>query len=79
MGWRSGKGRLRRRPESKRSWRGPKSNFLSINSISIAGASIDVGMNSYNRYAFGAVGEYLYGGGSQADAPGYKAIRIHAR
>jgi len=36
-------------------------------------------MNSYNRYAFGAVGEYLYGGGSQADAPGYKAIRIHAR
>jgi alpha-L-rhamnosidase len=38
----------------------------------------DIGMNSYNHYAFGAVGEYLYGGvgGIRADAPGYKKIRI---
>ncbi len=36
------------------------------------------GMNSLNHYAFGAVGEYLFGmiGGIQADAPGYKKIRI---
>ena len=36
------------------------------------------GMNSLNHYAFGAVGEYLYGmvGGIQPEAPGYKKIRI---
>jgi alpha-L-rhamnosidase len=36
------------------------------------------GMNSLNHYAFGAVGEYLFGmvGGIQPDAPGYKRIRI---
>ena len=36
------------------------------------------GMNSLNHYAFGAVGEFLYGmvGGIQPDAPGYKKIRI---
>ena len=38
-----------------------------------------IGMNSYNHYAFGAVGEYLYGGvgGIQAGTPGYKTIVIH--
>jgi len=38
----------------------------------------DVGMNSFNHYAFGSVGEYLYGGvaGIHADGPGYKKIRI---
>ncbi len=36
------------------------------------------GMNSLNHYAFGAVGEYLFGmvGGIQAEAPGYRKIRI---
>jgi alpha-L-rhamnosidase len=35
-------------------------------------------MNSYNHYAFGAVGEYLYGavGGIQAGSPGYKTIVV---
>ena len=38
----------------------------------------DVRMNSFNHYAFGAVGEYLYGGvgGIQAASPGYKSITI---
>ena len=38
----------------------------------------DIGMNSFNHYAFGAVGEYLYGyvGGIQPASPGYKTIRI---
>ncbi len=38
----------------------------------------DIGMNSYNHYAFGAVGEYLYGGvgGIQAASPGYKTMVI---
>lgn len=37
-----------------------------------------VGMNSFNHYAFGAVGEYLYGavGGITPTSPGYAAIRI---
>ena len=37
-----------------------------------------VQMNSFNHYAFGAVGEYLYGGvgGIQATSPGYKTILI---
>jgi hypothetical protein len=37
-----------------------------------------VGMNSFNHYAFGAVGQYLYGavGGINATSPGYKSIRI---
>ncbi len=37
-----------------------------------------IGMNSFNHYAFGAVGQYLYSvvGGIQADSPGYKTIRI---
>lgn len=36
------------------------------------------GMNSFNHYAFGAVGEYLYRcvGGISATAPGFKALRI---
>jgi alpha-L-rhamnosidase len=38
----------------------------------------DSGMNSFNHYSFGAVGEYLYGevGGITALSPGYKKIRI---
>jgi alpha-L-rhamnosidase len=37
-----------------------------------------VTMNSFNHYAFGAVGEYLYGGvgGIQATSPAYKTIKI---
>jgi len=37
-----------------------------------------VDMNSFNHYAFGSVGEYLYGmiGGIQAETPGFKKIRI---
>ncbi len=37
-----------------------------------------IGMNSFNHYAFGAVGEYLYGyvGGIQPASPGYKTIII---
>ncbi|MEI7503376.1 MAG: alpha-L-rhamnosidase C-terminal domain-containing protein [Paludibacter sp.] len=36
------------------------------------------GMNSLNHYAFGSVGEYLYGiiGGIQPAAPGYQKITI---
>ena len=38
----------------------------------------DIGMNSFNHYSFGAVGEYLYGGvgGIKAASPGYKTITI---
>ena len=38
----------------------------------------DISMNSYNHYAFGAVGEYLYGGvgGIKAASPGYRTIVI---
>ena len=38
----------------------------------------DVGMNSFNHYAFGAVGEYLYAGlgGIQATSPGYRTLSI---
>ena len=38
----------------------------------------DISMNSFNHYAFGAVGEYLYGGvgGIKAASPGYKTIVI---
>jgi len=38
----------------------------------------DIGMNSFNHYAFGAVAEYLYGGvgGIRAASPGYKTIII---
>jgi alpha-L-rhamnosidase len=37
-----------------------------------------IGMNSFNHYAFGAVGEYLYAcvGGIQPASAGYKAIKI---
>lgn len=38
----------------------------------------DVGMNSFNHYAFGSVGEYLYSvvGGISARSPGYRTIKI---
>lgn len=37
-----------------------------------------VGMNSFNHYAFGSVGQYLYGviGGINSTSPGYKTILI---
>ena len=37
-----------------------------------------IGMNSFNHYAFGSVGEYLYSvvGGIKPASPGYKTIRI---
>lgn len=37
-----------------------------------------VGMNSFNHYAFGAVGEYLYSsiGGIRATTPGYRTILV---
>jgi alpha-L-rhamnosidase len=37
-----------------------------------------IGMNSFNHYAFGSVGQYLYGelAGIQADSPAYKIIRV---
>ncbi len=43
-----------------------------------AGGFQTIGMNSFNHYAFGAVGEYLYGaiGGIKAVSPGYKSIQI---
>jgi alpha-L-rhamnosidase len=39
------------------------------------------GMNSFNHYAFGCVGEWLYGGvlGIDAEEPGYKKIIIRPR
>ncbi len=38
----------------------------------------DSGMNSFNHYAFGSVGQYLFGviGGIQPDEPGYSKILI---
>ena len=37
-----------------------------------------IGMNSFNHYAFGSVGEYLYSGvgGIKPASPGYRTIRI---
>lgn len=37
-----------------------------------------IGMNSFNHYAFGAVGEYLYGcvGGISPASPGYETVQI---
>jgi alpha-L-rhamnosidase len=39
----------------------------------------DVGMNSFNHYAYGAIGEWLYGtvAGLGPAAPGWKVVRIH--
>ncbi len=41
----------------------------------------DPGMNSFNHYAYGAIGEWLYEevAGIEAAAPGYKEIRIAPR
>ncbi len=43
-----------------------------------AGGFQSVVMNSFNHYAFGSVGEYLYSvvGGISAASPGYRTIRI---
>lgn len=48
------------------------------NSINPDGSFNDVGMNSFNHYAYGAVGEWMYrtmAGVSEA-APGYRKVRI---
>jgi alpha-L-rhamnosidase len=41
----------------------------------------DPGMNSFNHYAFGSVGRWLFGtvAGIDTDGPGYKRITIHPR
>lgn len=41
----------------------------------------DPGMNSFNHYAFGSVGQWLFGtvAGIDTDGPGYKQIRIEPR
>ena len=48
------------------------------NSIHPGGEFGDVSMNSFNHYAYGAVGEWMFGnlGGIQALEPGYKKSRI---
>ena len=41
----------------------------------------DPSMNSFNHYAYGAIGEWLYRSvaGIEADSPGYKKIKIHPK
>ena len=41
----------------------------------------DPGMNSFNHYAFGSVGRWLFGtvAGIDADSPGYKHVRIEPK
>ncbi|MDQ4109728.1 MAG: family 78 glycoside hydrolase catalytic domain [Actinomycetota bacterium] len=48
------------------------------NSINPDGTFNDVGMNSFNHYAYGAVGEWMYRtmAGVSAAAPGYRKITI---
>jgi hypothetical protein len=48
------------------------------NSIQPSGEFGPVDMNSFNHYAYGAVGDWMFGklGGIQALEPGYKATRI---
>ena len=48
------------------------------NSINPDGSFNDVGMNSFNHYAYGAVGEWMYRtmAGVSAAAPGYKKVLI---
>lgn len=48
------------------------------NSINPDGTFNDVGMNSFNHYAYGAVGEWMYGtmAGVSAAEPGYKRILV---
>ena len=48
------------------------------NSINPDGSFNDVGMNSFNHYAYGAVGEWMYGtmAGVSEAKPGYKKVRI---
>ncbi|WP_109508646.1 family 78 glycoside hydrolase catalytic domain [Nocardioides speluncae] len=48
------------------------------NSINPDGTFNDVGMNSFNHYAYGAVGEWMYGtmAGVSAAEPGYRKVRI---
>ena len=43
-----------------------------------SGGFQSIGMNSFNHYAFGSVGQYLYGavGGINAAAPGYSSILV---
>jgi alpha-L-rhamnosidase len=48
------------------------------NSINPDGSFNDVGMNSFNHYAYGAVGEWMYGtmAGVSAAEPGYRKVLI---
>ncbi|MGH3352698.1 MAG: family 78 glycoside hydrolase catalytic domain [Nocardioides sp.] len=48
------------------------------NSINPDGSFNDVGMNSFNHYAYGAVGEWMYRtmAGVSAAEPGYRKVRI---
>ncbi|MFE7224906.1 family 78 glycoside hydrolase catalytic domain [Nocardioides sp. NPDC057577] len=48
------------------------------NSINPDGTFNDVGMNSFNHYAYGAVGEWMYRtmAGISAAEPGYRKVRI---
>lgn len=48
------------------------------NSIQPSGEFGPVDMNSFNHYAYGAVGDWMFGnlGGIQALEPGYKTVRI---
>jgi alpha-L-rhamnosidase len=48
------------------------------NSIQADGSFGDVNMNSFNHYAYGAVGDWMFQhiGGLQALSPGYKTVRI---
>ncbi len=58
--------------------RGATTMWERWNGIKADGTFADSGMNSFNHYAFGAVGEYLYGcvGGISGTGPGFKALRI---
>src|SRR5680860_120219 len=50
-------------------------------SIRPDGSFQDPGMNSFNHYAYGAVGEWMYSvtGGIQATGPGYSTFRVAPR
>ncbi|MFH1022796.1 MAG: family 78 glycoside hydrolase catalytic domain [Planctomycetota bacterium] len=53
------------------------------NSYTKKGGFGDVGMNSFNHYAYGAIGEWLYetvaGIGPDPDDPGYRHVIFHPR
>ncbi len=51
------------------------------NSYTIKDGFGDVGMNSFNHYAYGSIGEWMYQymAGIAADEPGFKKIRLQPR